>query len=48
MAFDGFEMPGEKGLSIVTYSGEAGTVDADRLARPPMWAESEQAATWTG
>ncbi len=47
VTFDGFEMPGEKGLSIVTYSAEAGTVDADRLALLPLWAESEQAATWT-
>lgn len=47
VTFDGFEMPGEKGLSIVTYSAEPGTVDADRLALLPVWAESEQAATWT-
>lgn len=48
VTFDGFEMPGEKGLSIVTYSAEAGTVDADRLALLPMWAASEQADTWSG
>ncbi|GAA1741817.1 helix-turn-helix transcriptional regulator [Isoptericola hypogeus] len=47
VTFDGFEMPGEEGLSIVTYSAEAGTADADRLALLPIWAESEQAATWT-
>lgn len=47
VTFDGFEMPGEKSLSIVTYSAEPGTVDADRLALLPMWAESEQARTWT-
>jgi len=45
--FDGFEMPGERGLSIVTYSAEPGTVDAERLAALPAWAQSAQAATWT-
>ncbi len=47
VTFDGFEMPGEKGLSIVTYSAEPGSVDADRLALLPIWAESEQASTWS-
>ncbi|WP_147680327.1 helix-turn-helix domain-containing protein [Actinomyces ruminicola] len=46
VTFDGFEMPGEKGLSIVTYSAEPGSVDAERLGKLPTWARGEQAATW--
>nr|WP_210739970.1 hypothetical protein [Nocardia coubleae] len=47
VSFDGFAMPGEKGLSIITYSAEEGTVDADRLHLLPLWAESEHAEAWT-
>ena len=39
VAFDGWQLPGEDGLSIVTYSAEPGSPDADRLALLPAWAE---------
>lgn len=37
LTFDAFEMPGEPGLSIVTYSAEPGTADADRLLLLASW-----------
>jgi transcriptional regulator with XRE-family HTH domain len=32
LTFDAFDLPGEPELSIITYSAEPGTTDADRLA----------------
>ncbi|PTL71900.1 transcriptional regulator [Rathayibacter caricis DSM 15933] len=37
LTFDAFEMPGEPGLSIVTYSTEPGTPDAERLGLLASW-----------
>jgi transcriptional regulator with XRE-family HTH domain len=37
LTFDAFDLPGEPGLSIVTYSAEPGTADADRLALLASW-----------
>ncbi|WP_344250356.1 helix-turn-helix transcriptional regulator [Isoptericola hypogeus] len=45
VTFDGFAMPGEDGLSIVTYSAEPGTPDADRLALLPAWAAAQAGAS---
>lgn len=38
LTFDAFDLPGEPGLSIVTYSAEPGTPDADRLTLLASWA----------
>ncbi len=38
LTFDAFDLPGEPGLSIVTYSAEPDTADADRLALLASWA----------
>lgn len=43
VTYDGWQLPGEGGLSIVTYSAEPGTTDADRLTLLTTWA-AEQAA----
>ncbi|WP_156740508.1 helix-turn-helix transcriptional regulator [Occultella aeris] len=40
LTFDAFDLPGEPGLSIVTYSAEPGTSDADRIALLASWAAS--------
>ncbi|WP_430645521.1 helix-turn-helix transcriptional regulator [Agromyces sp. GXS1127] len=45
VTYDGWQLPGETGLSIVTYSAEPGTPDADRLALLPAWAEGRRART---
>jgi hypothetical protein len=37
LTFDAFDLPGEPGLSVVTYSAEPGTVDADRLSLLASW-----------
>jgi hypothetical protein len=39
MTFDVFELPGEPGLSICTYSAEEGTPSADRFA---SWAATQE------
>ena len=41
LTFDAFDLPGEPGLSIVTYSAEPGTADADRLALLGTWAATD-------
>ena len=40
LTFDAFDLPGEPGLSLVTYSAEPGSADADRLALLASWATS--------
>ncbi|KAA9163267.1 helix-turn-helix domain-containing protein [Amycolatopsis acidicola] len=45
VSFDVFELPGEAGLSIVTYSAEPGSPSADALALLPAWAGSRDAAS---
>ncbi len=47
VTYDGWQLPGEDGLNIVTYSAEPGTSDADRLALLPAWA-ADQAARRPG
>jgi transcriptional regulator with XRE-family HTH domain len=42
MTFDVFAMPGEPGLSISTFSAEAGTVSAERLAVLASWAATRE------
>lgn len=42
--FDVFEMRGEPGVSIVTYSAEPGTPSADALALLPAWASTHDPA----
>jgi transcriptional regulator with XRE-family HTH domain len=42
LTFDAFDLPGEPDLSIVTYSTEPGTTDADRLALLASWVASRQ------
>lgn len=37
LTFDAFDLPGEPGLSIVAYSAEPDTSDADRLALLASW-----------
>jgi hypothetical protein len=37
-----FEMPGEPGLSIATYSAEEGTPSAEKLALLASWAAAEE------
>ncbi|MFI2485497.1 helix-turn-helix domain-containing protein [Promicromonospora kroppenstedtii] len=44
VAFDVFEMPGEAGLQIVTYSAPPGTDSADRFALLASWAATREAA----
>ena len=44
MTFDIFEMPGERGLSISTFSADGGTVSADRLAVLAAWATTQEFA----
>ena len=41
LTFDAFEMPGEPGLSIVTYSAEPGSTDADSLTLLATWAPTQ-------
>jgi hypothetical protein len=43
VAFDVFEMPGEAGLQIVTYSAPPGTDSADKFALLAAWAATRQA-----
>ncbi|MFE7508075.1 helix-turn-helix transcriptional regulator [Promicromonospora sp. NPDC057488] len=43
VAFDVFEMPGEAGLQIVTYSAPPGTDSADRFALLASWAATREA-----
>ena len=42
--YDVFEMPGEPGLSIGTYTAEAGTAAADGLALLASWAATQEFA----
>ena len=42
MTFDVFAMPGERGLSISTFSADAGTVSAERLAVLASWAATRE------
>lgn len=42
VAFDVFEMPGEAGLSIVTYSVDPGTESADKFALLASWAATRE------
>ncbi|MXP23531.1 helix-turn-helix domain-containing protein [Gordonia sp. HNM0687] len=44
VSYDGWQLPGEDGLSIVTYSAEPGSADADRLALLPAWAAQHTAS----
>lgn len=44
VAYDVFEMPGEAGLQIVTYSPPPGTDSADRFALLASWAATREAA----
>jgi len=48
VAFDVFEMPGEAGLQIVTYSAPPGTDSADRFALLASWAATREAADDAG
>ncbi|MDT0269811.1 helix-turn-helix transcriptional regulator [Streptomyces sp. DSM 44915] len=43
VSFDVFEMPGEPGLQIVTYSVAPGTESADRFALLASWAATREA-----
>jgi transcriptional regulator with XRE-family HTH domain len=45
VAFDVFEMPGEAGLQIVTYSVPPGSDSADKLALLAAWAATREAET---
>lgn len=45
VAFDVFEMPGEAGLQIVTYSVPPGTDSADKFALLASWAATTRAET---
>jgi hypothetical protein len=40
LTYDVFDMPGEPGLSICTYTAEAGSPTADRLTVLASWATS--------
>lgn len=42
ISYDVFEMPGEPGLSIATYTAEEGTPTADKLALLASWAAAEE------
>jgi transcriptional regulator with XRE-family HTH domain len=42
ISYDVFEMPGEPGLSIGTYSAEEGTPSADKLALLASWAAAQE------
>jgi transcriptional regulator with XRE-family HTH domain len=41
VTFDVFEMPGEAGLSVVTYTVEVGSESADKLALLASWAATQ-------
>lgn len=45
VTFDVFELPGEPGLSICTYSVEEGSPSADRLALLASWAATQEFGT---
>ena len=42
ISYDVFEMPGEPGLSIATYTAEEGTPTADKLALLASWAAADE------
>jgi hypothetical protein len=42
ITYDVFDMPGEPGLSIATYTAEEGTPTADKLALLASWATAEE------
>jgi transcriptional regulator with XRE-family HTH domain len=42
ISYDVFEIPGEPGLSIGTYSAEAGSPSADKLALLASWAAAQE------
>jgi transcriptional regulator with XRE-family HTH domain len=42
ISYDVFEMPGEPGLSIASYTAEEGTPTADKLALLASWAAAEE------
>jgi hypothetical protein len=42
VSYDVFEMPGEPGLSICTYTAEEGTPSADKLALLASWAATDE------
>ncbi len=45
ITYDVFEMPGEPGLSIGTYSAEEGSASASKLALLASWAASQESGT---
>ncbi|GAA3343043.1 helix-turn-helix transcriptional regulator [Curtobacterium pusillum] len=45
VTFDGFEMPGEPGLLLVTYTVDEGTASAERLAVLSSWAATQEFST---
>lgn len=47
ITYDVFELPGERGLSIGTYSVQPGTVSAERMALLASWAATHQAEAST-
>jgi transcriptional regulator with XRE-family HTH domain len=48
ISYDVFEMPGEPGLSIATYTAEEGTPTADKLALLASWAATEEIGSTHG
>ncbi len=48
ISYDVFEMPGEAGLSIATYTAEEGTPTADKLALLASWAAAEEIGSTHG
>jgi MmyB-like transcription regulator ligand binding domain len=44
VTFDVFELPGEPGLSICTYSVEEGSASADKFALLASWAATQEFA----
>jgi hypothetical protein len=44
VTYDVFEIPGEPGLSIATYSAEEGSASADKLALLATWAATQEFA----
>ena len=42
ISYDVFEMPGEPGLSIASYTAEEGTPSADKLGMLASWAAAEE------
>jgi hypothetical protein len=42
ITFDVFELPGEPGLSIATYSVEEGSPSADKFALLASWAATQE------